>query len=224
MKFRLITSAIVLFSATACTFFEEPIDDLTSITPPAAESTASAPLPPPVTPPTLPTPPTPATPAAQETTTTSGTSGGTYLTVSTIFDIPESVPNLSFVHFTSRDKKRETAVCKALLSAYEITAPTAVPGNAANLIVWPIAEDTSANKCSAMVKSHEPLDISNKTAEVVKSDAKGPFLMSRNTPQQKRMIHDFSSVGSGNFDAALSEWQQMLNSDVGSWPPVVIAR
>ena len=75
-----------------------------------------------------------------------------------------------------------------------------------------------------MIQDHEPLDISSATAAVVKSSSTGPFVMSRNTPQQKQMIYDLSSVGTGSLESAMSEWQRVVEGDVQSWPAVVNAR
>ena len=233
MKLAITTCAFALWTTTACTFFEAPLDDLQTINPPASDvPIASQPPPlPPVpatTPPPLPPAPDTATGTAdnsQRTVAAAPASGnGNYLTVATIFDVPESVPNLSFVHFTKRNKRRENLICQALLSQYPITRPADVPANAANLIIWPVSEGSTADDCSSMVKDHEPLDISSQTAEVVTSRSTGPYVMSRNTPQAKQMIYNFSSVGTRDLGSALIEWQRVVGGDVQSWPPVVNAQ
>ena len=232
MKLTTITSALLLCTTTACTFFQEPVDDLQSINPPAADNpvTSRQPALPPVAPPPLPassgTPPP--LPASGSNTnagrTVAAAASGTYLTVATIFDVPENAPNLSFVHFTKRSRRREGEICQALLSRYPITRPADVPANATSVIIWPITEGSTADNCSSMIKDHEPLEISSQTAEVVTSNSTGPFVLSRNTPQQKQMIYNFSSIGTRDLGSAMNEWQRVVASDVQSWPAVVNAR
>ncbi len=230
MKSAMFASVLALCTVSACTFFEQPLDDLTTINPPSADNpVASSPPPLPSVPTLTPPPPLPAPgPAATSDQRTAATASanavGTYLTVSTIFDVPENVPSLSFVHFTKRNRRREGEICQALLSAYPVTRPSDVPANAASVIIWPVAEGSTADRCSSMIKDHEPLDISSQTAEVVTSNSTGPFLLSRNTPQRKQMIYNFSAIDTGTLGSALTQWQRVVASDVQSWPPVVIAR
>jgi len=232
MKLAIITCAITLCTTTACAFFEAPLDDLQSINPPASDIPVASqppPLPsvPAAAPPPLPAPAanTSATDTAQRAVAAAPASGtGNYLTVSTIFDVPENAPNLSFVHFTKRSRRREGEICEALLSQYPITRPTDVPANATNVIIWPVTEGSTADNCSSMIKDHEPLDISSQTAEIVTSRSTGPYVMSRNTPQGKQMIYNFSSVSTRNLGSALTEWQRVVGGDVQSWPAVVNAQ
>jgi len=225
MKLTMITGALALCSITACTFFQTPVDDLKSINAPAADTPISSGPPPlPGVSTTGSPPPLPAQNSRSQNSVAAVAGDGNYLTVSTIFDIPENVPSLSFVHFTKRSKRREGEICEALLNQYPITRPSDIPANAANLIIWPIAEGSTADNCSSMIKDHEPLDISSATAEVVTGNSTGPFVLSRNTPQQKQMIYNFSSVGTSDLNSALTEWQQVVVGDVQSWPPVVNAR
>lgn len=226
MKLAPVTIALVLCTTTACTFFEQPLDDFPSVNAPASD-TPVATAPPPL-PPALPQSPPPVSGAGtvrQAAVAAQPVAGsGSYLTVATIFDVPDNVASLSFVHFTKRNKRREGEICQALLSRYPITPPSDVPANAASLIIWPVIDGSTANRCSNMIQDHEPLDISSATAAVVKSSSTGPFVMSRNTPQQKQMIYDLSSVGTGSLESAMSEWQRVVEGDVQSWPAVVNAR
>lgn len=213
---KIIIAATLICGVSACTFFDEPLDDLTTITQPAPEDTTTERLPPPPPPVKLPT--------LDSQQAVASSADGTYLTVSSIFDVPEDASNLAFVHFTDRDKRREAELCKSLLDTYPVTAPAQVPANAATVIVWPIVEGSTPDNCSAMVKSHEPLDISSATAEIVQSSAKGPFMLTRNSAQQKQLIYDFSSVGSSDLSGALNEWRGVLGGDPQSWPPVIKAQ
>ena len=227
MKLKIFFSASLLCALSACAFFETPLDIPGSASAPAssaenlpaapAATTANLPPPPPPLPPTLPSPSQNKAEASSALTSTEGT----FLIVSTIFEVPETVPNLSFVHFTDSNRRRETAICEALLDIHPITSPAAVPATARNLIIWPIEEGKSANNCRAMVRAHEPLDISSQTAQVVNSA--GPYLMSRNSPQQKQMIYDLTSVATGDIAGALAKWKQTLTGDVQRWPPLIRA-
>lgn len=222
MNIRLICSAVFLGSLSACTFFEEPLDDLGSVPPPPPPPTldgrATAAAPPP-----LPTPSQANTQAATQAA-PSASADGTYLTVTSIFEVPENAANLSFVHFTKRSSRREIALCEALLNTYQITAANSVPANAKNLIVWPVVEGAVADNCNTMIRSHEPLDISAETARTVQSDATGPFIMSRSTTQDQRMIYDFSSVNTGSLAEELTTWQAALGRGAQNWQPVVKAQ
>ena len=212
MKLRQIFAAAAVCALPACTFFEEPLSDIGSLPPPPNDS-----VPVPAAPPPLPSPS-----QNKETATAQTSAEGSYFIVSSIFEVPENVANLSFVHFTERSKRRESAVCEALLNTYPITRPADVPATASNLIIWPITEGTSADNCRDMVEAHEPLDISSQTAATVNSD--GPYLLSRNSPQQKQMIYDLSAVSTGSLSGALDEWRQVLVSGEQNWLPVVKAQ
>jgi len=217
MKSTIIIAAALIWGLTACAFFDEPLDDLTAITLPAPEDTTSARLPPP--------PPPPAKlPTLDSQQGVAVSVDGTYFTVSSIFEVPEDASNLAFVHFTDRNKRREAELCKSLLDTYPITEPAQIPANAATVIVWPIVEGSAPDNCTAMVKSHEPLDISSATAEIVRSSAKGPFMLTRNAGQQKQMIYDLSLVGSNNLGNSLNEWREVLDGDPQSWPPAIKAQ
>ena len=92
-----------------------------------------------------------------------------------------------------------------------------VPANASNLIVWPVST-TVGSTCDEMLAGYEAIDISNKTAENVSSDAAGPFMLSRNNSTDRRLIYDLSEVNNGGLGAALSEWQTLIDGPTASWP------
>jgi len=154
---------------------------------------------------------------------TSAASEGTFLTVVTIFDIPDSARNLSVVHFTDRNPRREQAICRALVEKFPPVAPADVPANTSNLIVWPVSALSGAS-CRDMVASYEPIDISNKAAERVNGEAAGPFLLSRNTSSDRRLIYDLSTVSNRSMDSGIVEWQSIVDTPPASWPPYTSAR
>lgn len=222
MKLGLIFTAAIVSTLSGCAFFEQPLDDIGTIAPAADTDGIPTPsaTPPPLpsaTPPPLPTP----SQASQvnEATSAPASSDGTYFIVSTIFEVPENVANLSFVHFTERGARRENALCEALFNKHQLTSATAVPSDALNLIIWPVVEGSTPDNCRDMVNAHEPLDISSETAATVNSN--GPYLMSRNSSQQKQMIYDLSATPTGRLAAAVDDWQQILGGGVGSWQPVL---
>lgn len=217
MKCKVTLSAALLCSLTACAFFEAPLENPGTTTP-APSATAEVP---PAAPPPLP-PPLPSTSQNNALAASAPTStDGTYLIVSTIFEVPETIPNLSFVHFTDSNRRRERAICEALLDTHPITNAAEVPANARNLIIWPIEEGKSADNCRTMIRAHESLEISSQTAAVVNSA--GPYLMTRNSPQQKQMIYDLTAVATGDMANSLAQWKQTLAGDVQSWPAVIRA-
>lgn len=210
MKLKQIFTAALVCSLSACAFFEEPLDDPGLAEPVAAPATSeSLPLPPPL-------------PSPSRNNQATAQTEGTYFIVSSIFEVPENIPSLSFVHFTDRSRRRESALCEALLNMHPIVRPADIPANAENLIIWPVTEGSAANNCKSMIDAHEPLEISSQTAAVVNSD--GPYLMSRNSQQEKQMIYDFSDVSTGSLSTSLNEWQQLLGGGAQNWPPVVKAR
>jgi len=224
---------VLSLALSACAFFEEPVDGLGSVVLPGPSEPAapvssvpvsslpsvpvssipsgSTSLPPA---PSVESSPAPQLPASAPAATSSS---GTYFAVATLFDVPESAQNLSFIHFTDRNPRRERAACRALLEQYAPTAMADVPANASNLIVWPVS-GTVGSTCDEMLSSYEAIDISNKTAENVSSDAAGPFMLSRNNGTDRRLIFDLSEVNNRSLGAALSEWQTLIDGPTASWP------
>jgi len=220
---KLHLSVLVLSCAlSACAFFEEPVEDLGSVLASAPDDAvpAAAPLPSNTQPPPLPAAggQTAATPNR-----TSAASAGTFLTVVTIFDIPDSARNLSVVHFTDRNPRREQAICRALVEKFPPVAPADVPANTSNLIVWPVSALTGSS-CRDMVASYEPIDISNRAAERVNSESTGPFLLSRNTSSDRRLIYDLSSLSNRALANGIVDWQAIVSTPPASWPPYTSAR
>ncbi len=212
---RTLTIGWLAISAlSSCAFFDQPFDDQSSGVP-APVGPALAPTSPPLPSPSQNT-------ATQTRLTTAAQSGDTFFIVASIFDVPETVPNLSFVHFTNRSGRRETAVCEALLNTYPITTASEVPPTARNLIVWPIIEGQDSGNCRDMIRAHEPLEVSSETAAIVNS--KGPYLMSRSSSLAKQMIYNLSEVSTGDMAGALNNWQQVIADGAQNWPPVVNAK
>ena len=220
VKLRMILCAMACCTITACAFLNEPIDAPGAPSLPAPGNSAAVAQAAPA--PVAPAPPPLPSPSRSRETTTAINAEGTYFMVSTIFEIPDNVPDLSFVHFTNRSNRREKALCEAMLNAYSITPAANIPTSARSLIIWPIVEGTTANNCNEMLEAHEPLDLSRDTAQSV--SAKGPYILSRNSPQQKQMIYNLSSVSTGDLADALTEWQQVLGSGGQNWPALVRAR
>ena len=233
----LLTSVLLLASLTACAFFNEPVEGLGTLTGPAPTSAPASNVPSTLSPPPL-TPDVPSAsppaadqqpepaPVASQSAKVEGSSAGTYFTVSTLFDIPENSTNISFVHFIpeGRSTKRELAMCKALLERFPVTEPASVPANASNLIVWPVRNEAAGATCLEMLTDYEPIDISNETAEKVNSQSDGPFMLTRNTPLDKRMIYDLSFVRPKALSAAVGEWQLFMGSAASDWPTYRAAR
>ena len=115
-------------------------------------------------------------------------------------------------------------MCKALLERFPVTEPASVPANAANLIVWPVRNEAAGATCLEMLTDYEPIDISNETAEKVNSQSDGPFMLTRNTPLDKRMIYDLSFVRPKALSAAVGEWQLFMGSAASDWPAYRAAR
>ena len=233
---KLHFSVLVLSCAlSACAFFEEPVEDLGSLVtsapadavPAAAPRVLQTPPPPPSPAPVASNPTPTATPAANSQTATainsSAATEGSFFTVVTLFDIPESAKNLSIIHFTDRNRRREQALCEALLDKFPPTPASNVPANASNLIVWPVSVQPG-NTCREMMGAYEPIDISNKVAETVNSDATGPFVLSRNTSSDQRLIYDLSSVRNRAMADGLAGWQSIVDTPPTSWPPYSRAR
>ncbi len=218
-----------LFTLTGCTFFDQPLDEFGAGTEtglPAPDTNPATP--PPTVSSSESAPKTTIEGQSADTSTTDGNAEGTYFTVVTLFDMPENATNISFVHFTSspsnRDTRRELGLCKALLDTYSVTNPADVPANAEHLIVWPVRSDASGANCIEMLTDYEPIDISNETAKQIKSDADGPFMLSRNTPSRKRLIYDLSFIRPKSLSTALNDWQLVINNPAQDWPPYQSAR
>ena len=232
------TSILLLVSLSACAFFNEPIDGLGTPTTSVPATGVPSSLPPPATTANVPAPVQPSVtqtataqqtervPAASQSANASNSASGTYFTVATLFDIPENSNNISFVHLTSTggSTRRELAMCRALLERFPVTEPALVPANAANLIVWPVRNEATGGTCLEMLTDYEPIDISNETAEKVNSQADGPFMLTRNTPLDKRMIYDLSFVRPRALPAAVGEWQLFMGSAASDWPTYRAAR
>lgn len=237
---KLHLSVLALSCAlSACAFFEEPVEDLGSLVtsappeavPAAAPRVLQTPPPPPSPAPVVSNPTPTAAPAgtpaisSQPSTAinSSAATEGSFFTVVTLFDIPESAKNLSIIHFTDRNTRREQALCEALLDKFPPVPASNVPANASNLIVWPVSVQTG-NTCREMMGAYEPIDISNKVAETVNSDATGPFVLSRNTSSDQRLIYDLSSVRNRAMANGLAGWQSIVDTPPASWPPYSRAR
>ncbi len=216
MKLQFLTAAAFLFTVSACAFFEEPLDDFGTLPAPTNGVPASAPTPPPVSqaPQTRETASTPV-PAA-----TPASANGTYFSVATLFDVPENVPTLSFVHFTDgkADARRVQAICESLLATYPVAAAASVPANAKHLLIWPVTSESTGANCRDMVDDYEPVDVSNETENQLPSGGSGPLMLTRNTPADKRLIYDLSGVSARALKAELGKWQQLVGSNAANWP------
>jgi len=222
---------VVLFftiTLNACAFFEEPLDDL-SLSSPASSSTERAPSPSnnktknpsDSNKQSATAPRATRLPAVSE---SSNPSGKTYFTAVSLFDMPEDAANVSFVHFTSRNTRRELALCEELTEKFSVTKAANIPANAPGLIIWPVRNNSKGTSCSEMLSDYEAIDISNQTAEKVKDNASGPFMLSRNTASGNRLIYDFSSVRPNGLASALTSWHTLLSDSADKWPPYQSAR
>jgi hypothetical protein len=249
----LAPAAVCLAAITlaGCAFFDEPVSDLGTITPgapPPSSSTlppvpSSSTLPPPPSSSTLPPAPSvpqpagvpntdrpPALPDSSGATRTDASAPlpnlpgqGAYLTVASLIDIPEDATNLAFVHFTQSDSDRALAMCQAMQSVPVVPVEN-IPAGAATVLVWPVANTGVGSSCLEMISSYEALDISNATAERVNDSARGPFLLTRNSQQNKRLVYDLSFIDRGKFKSAVDEWRSLLGSDPQNWPAYRSAR
>ena len=236
-----------------CAFFDQPVDDLGTITPGAPpSSTASPALPGSST--TQPTAQPPGLSGSDDANTSvqtplrntptdnanpsispdsaAGTGAlptqpgeGAYLTVASLIDIPEGATNLAFIHFTqSEDSARALAVCQATMKNLPFVAVEDIPANANTVLVWPVNNSDVGNSCLEMIANYEALDISNATAKRVSDSSRGPFLLTRNSQQSKRLIYDLSFIGRNKFAGAIDEWRSLLGSAAADWPECRSAR
>lgn len=250
-SFSLAPAAVCLAAVTlaGCAFFDEPVGDLGTITPGAPPSSSSLPpvpssstLPPPPSSSNLPPAPSspqpgvrntdlpPPLPNSSDASRTDASAPlpnlpgqGAYLTVAGLIDIPEDATNLAFVHFTQTDSDRALAMCQAAQSLPVVPVEN-IPAGAATVLVWPVANTGVGSSCLEMISSYEALDISNATAERVNNSARGPFLLTRNGLQNKRLVYDLSFINPGKFNSAVDEWRSLLGSDPQNWPAYRSAR
>jgi len=227
---------------SGCAFFDQPVDDLGTITPGAPPASTAPPrLPgsgdvnPSAQPPRLPNSvdssvqPPPLT-APSENTVSSGAlprlpGQGAYLTVASLIDVPEDATNLAFVHFTqSGDSERALAVCQATMKNLPLVPTENIPGGAETVLVWPVTNSGVGNSCLEMIANYEPLDISNATAKRVNDSSRGPFLLTRSSRGTKRLIYDLSYIDKNKFAGAIDEWRSLLGSDPANWPEYRSAR
>ncbi len=220
-----------------CAFFDQPLTDLGPITPGAPPSTTAPPRLPDsgdvngtTLPPRLPNSDNTATgqpPLLNAPAENSGSTGalqtlpgrGAYLTVSSLIDIPEDATNLAFVHFTQTgDSKRALAVCQATMKNLPLVPVENIPAGANTILVWPVTNTGVGNSCLEMISNYEALDVSNATAERVNDSSRGPFLLTRNSGQRKRLIYDLSFIDPNKFAGAIDEWRSLLGSDPANWP------
>ena len=254
---RFAGSCLVLLSVGlgGCAFFDQPLDNLGTITPGAPpSSTAPPPLsgssdtPPTTQPNALPpgvseigdddasvqAPPlNPPTESANPSTGTRADTGalptlpgqGAYLTVASLIDIPEDTTNLAFIHFTqSEDSARALAVCQATMKNLAFVPVENIPDSADTVLVWPVNNSDVGNSCLEMIANYEALDISNATAQRVSDSSRGPFLLTRNSQQSKRLIYDLSFIDRDKFAGAIDEWRSLLGSAAADWPEYRSAR
>jgi len=87
-----------------------------------------------------------------------------------------------------------------------------------------VRAEASGDSCVEMLSDYENIDISIETAEKVNDQSDGPFLLTRNTPADKRLIYDFSFLKARAIPSALGDWQSLVAGDAGSWPPYQSAR
>jgi len=227
------------FGLGGCAFFNSPVDDLGPISPGA---------PPPLStslPPQLPDSDTrtssapnseilqPLPQSVPETTAVTGAQtstlptlpGQAYLTVASLIDIPEDATNLAFIHFTqSNSATRTLAVCQAAMKNLPLVPVENIPSGAETVLVWPVTNSDSGTSCLEMISNYEALDISNATAERVNSSSRGPYLLTRNSRQNKRLIYDLSFITASKFATAIDEWRSLLGSDATNWPEYRSAR
>jgi hypothetical protein len=224
---------------SGCAFFDQPVDDLGTITPGAPPSSST--LPPPLpdsgnAPPRLPNStdagsasPPPLTPPGDNANAT-GTlptlpGQSAYLTVASLIDIPEDATNLAFIHFTqNQDSARALAVCQAAMNNLPLVSLENIPAGADTVMVWPVNNSEVGGSCLEMIANYEALDISNATAERVNDTARGPFVLTRNTRQGNRLIYDLSFIDRNKFSGAIDEWRSLLGSDPANWPEYRPAR
>lgn len=234
MKLKFLIVVALLVNASACAFFDQPLDDFGSSTlpPPNSKTPAAAPPLPSDNAPSGSEPmsgsaavqpaPQPTAEAQSLTAQNTDNTSGTFFTVATLFDVPDNTPNISFVHFTksggSSDATRALAICKALLKSYDVTAATDIPANANHLVVWPVIEDVADANCSEMLDNYDPIEIGASTAEKVKDSATGPFLLTRNTTTDKRLVFDFSNARARALSAGLKDWQALVSGPAQAWP------
>ena len=228
---------------SGCAFFDQPVDNLGTITPGAPPSSTAPPrLPgsgdtnPTALPPRLPgsedassvqppplNAPTVSTPSSGALPTLPGQ--GAYLTVASLIDIPENTTNLAFIHFTrSDDSARALAVCQATMENLPFVPVENIPGSANTVLVWPVNNSEVGNSCLEMIANYEALDISNATAKRVNDSSRGPFLLTRNSQQNKRLIYDLSFIDKNKFAGAVDEWRSLLGSAAANWPEYRSAR
>ena len=207
----------LIHTLAACAFFEQPIDNLGTVVPEATlpdDNRTGSSLPPPLPKQAVQSAPETAAPKATPTATNAS---GVYLTVVTLFDLPENVPNTTFVHFSKRNARRELAVCWSLLEKFTVTPVSSIPENATGVIIWPVS-NASNGDCDSMINGYEGIDLSLETAAKVSSEARGPFMLSRNKPSDKRLIFDISDVRNGGMAGAFDQWQQLTSTAPANWP------
>lgn len=217
-----LLATVALSLSVGCTFFEQPVDDLRVLAPslPTNEETTQQPV---ATLTPIKTNPTTAAPPATAPNNTA-TASGSYLVVAPIESLPEQASNVAVVHFTKKDTKRALELCKALFQQLEIIDIQELPAQAANVVLWPVANDNAGGSCIEMLTDYEPIDITVDASKRINESADGPFLLTQHMPTGQRMIYDMSFLANSALDTAARKWKSLLSDNPADWPPYRRAR
>ncbi len=220
MIFHRLLAGIALTSlATGCAFFDEPLSDPGIVVPSGIPAdTQAEPLP-------QPTPP----PASAESTTTPApqpvakesapvSSSGNYLIVAPIEQFPQDASNIAVVHLTNRSSNRDLAICKALMENFTTVDVEDVPAQPLTVTVWPVPNDNAGANCIEMITEYEAIDITAQAEQRIGESDKGPYLLTRHLPTDKRMIYDFSFKTNSALSSAVNQWVTLLGSSPADWP------